>query len=117
MSMMGQAATAGARAAIYRNPAYQGYQNTISLLGNKSNGLLVEDSEGKTRANANSGGVTPSEVLQNISSNNSSSTMTEKMSNMASSIKNISSMAATGITNTTSNVKDTVQELKKKIKK
>ena len=117
MSMMGQAATAGARAAIYRNPAYQGYQNTISLLGNKSNGLLVKDSEGKTRANANSGGVTPSEVLQNISSNNSSPTMTGKMSNMASSIKNISSMAATGITNTTSNVKDTIQELNKKIKK
>ena len=116
MSMMGQAATAGARAAMYRNPAYQGYQNAISLLGNKSNGLLTKDSEGKTRANANSNGVTPEEILENFSGEKSS-TATEKFSNAASSVKNMSSMAATGISNTASNIKDTVQKLSKTVKK
>ncbi len=58
MSMMGQAASAGLKAAMCRNPAYQCYQNAISLLGNKSNGLLMKDSAGKTRANANGSGVT-----------------------------------------------------------
>ena len=117
MSMMGQAVSAGAQAMMYRNPAYQGYQNAISLLGNKSNGLLTKDSEGKTRANANSGGVTPSEMLQNLSEGKSATTMTEKMSNMASSAKNMSSMTATGITKAASNIKDTVQGMRKKIKK
>ena len=116
MSMMGQAVNAGTRAAMYRNPAYQGYQNAISLLGNKSNGLLTKDSEGKTRANANSGGVTPSEILQNLSGEKSS-TATQKISNAATSVKNMSSMAAMGITNTASNIKNSVQELSKKIKK
>lgn len=44
MSMMGKAVSAGAHEAMYRNPAYQGYQNAISLLGNKSNG---DDSDAK----------------------------------------------------------------------
>ena len=109
MSMMGKAVTAGAHEAMYRNPAYRGYQGAISLLGNKYNGLL-------TRANANSSGVTPEEILQNFSGENSS-TATEKFSTAASSVKNMSSMAATGITNTASNIKDKVQDLSKKFKK
>ena len=113
MSMMGQAVNAGARAAMYRNPAYQGYQNAISLLGNKSNGLLTKDAEGKTRANANSGGVTPLEMLQNLSGEKSS-TATQKISNAATSVKNMSSMAAMGINNTANNIKNSVQELSKK---
>ena len=113
MSMMGQAVNVGTRAAMYRNPAYQGYQNAISLLGNKSNGLLVKDSEGKMRANANSGGVTPSEMLQNLSGEQSS-TATQKMSNVATSVKNMSSMVAGGVSNTASNIKDAVQGLGKK---
>lgn len=39
MSMLGQAIKAGTNAAMYRNLVYQGYQEAISLLGNKSNGL------------------------------------------------------------------------------
>ena len=66
MSMMGQAVKAGTNAAMYRNPTYQGYQDTISLLGNKSNGLLVKDSEGHSRAGANGSGVTPKEMLENL---------------------------------------------------
>lgn len=111
MSMMGKAVSAGAQAVMYRNPAYQGYQNAISLLGNKSNGLL-------TRANANSGGVTPSEMLQDLSEGQSpATTATEKFSNVANSVKNMSSMAATGISNTANNVKDKVQDLGKKFRK
>ena len=111
MSMMGKAVSAGVQAAMYRNPAYQGYQNAISLLGNKSNGLL-------TRANANSGGVTPSEMLQDLSEGQSpATTATGKVSNVANSVKNMSSMAATGISNTANNVKDKVQDLGKKFKK
>lgn len=101
---------------MYRNPAYQGYQNAISLLENKSNGLLTKDSKGKTRANVNSGGVTPSEMLQNLSGEKSS-TATQKISNAATSVKNMSSMAAMGINNTANNIKNSVQELSKKIKK
>ena len=111
MSMMSKAVSAGVQAAMYRNPAYQGYQNAISLLGNKSNGLL-------TRANANSGGVTPSEMLQDLSEGQSpATTATGKVSNVANSVKNMSSMAATGISNTANNVKDKVQDLGKKFKK
>jgi type IV secretion system protein TrbL len=87
MSMMGQAVTAGANAAMYRNPAYQGYQNAISLLGNKSNGLLTKDSEGKTRANANGGGVTPKEMLQNLNGGGKvSPTATQKISGTVAEI-------------------------------
>lgn len=117
MSMMGQAATAGARAAVYRNPAYQGYQNAVSLLGNKSNGLLTKDSEGKTRANATGGGVTPEEMLQSLSNNQTATTATQKFSDAATSVKNMSSVAAAGISNTASNIKDIVQKLSKKVKK
>ena len=116
MSMMGKAVTAGAHEAMYRNPAYRGYQSAITTLGNKYNGLLATDAEGKTRANANSNGVTPEEILQNFSGEKST-TATEKFSNAASSVKNMSSMAATGISNTASNIKDKVQDLSKKFKK
>ena len=116
MSMMGKAVSAGANAAMYRNPAYRGYQGAITLLGDKYNGLLTTDAEGKTRANANSSGVTPEEILQNFNGEKSS-TATQKFSNAASSVKNMSSMAATGISNTASNIKDKVQDLGKKFKK
>ena len=86
MSMMGQAVTAGANAAMYRNPAYQGYQNAISLLGNKSNGLLTKDSEGKTRANANGSGVTPQEMLQNLNGDKTAPTATQKISDTVTEI-------------------------------
>ena len=86
-------------------------------MGNKSNGLLTKDSEGKMRANANSGGVTPEEMLQSLSNNQSATTATQKFSDAATSVKNMSSMAATGISNTASNIKDTVQKLSKKVKK
>ena len=66
MSMMGKAVTAGTRAALYRNPVYRGYQDAISLLGNKSNGLLTNDADGKSRANANGSGVTPREMLDGL---------------------------------------------------
>ena len=71
MSMMDKAVNAGTNAAMYRNPVYQGYQDAISLLGNKSNGLL-------TRPNANGGGVTPKEMLQNLSSGQPATTATQK---------------------------------------
>jgi len=103
MSMMGQAVKAGTNAAMYRNPAYQGYQDAISLLGNKSNGLL-------TRPNANGGGVTPKEMLQNLSSAQSATTATQKISDTATSVKNVSSALANGVTNTLSG-------LEKKIRK
>lgn len=105
MSMMGQAASAGLKAAMYRNPAYQGYQNAISLLGNKTNGLLMKDSAGKTRANASGSGVTPSEMLQNLNGGKSATTASKKFSN-----------AAQSVTDTASNIKDTMQELSKKFR-
>jgi hypothetical protein len=111
MSMMGQAVKAGTNAAMYRNPAYQGYQNTISLLGNKSNGLLSQT------PNANGGGVTPQEILQNLNGGKTAPTATQKISDTANSVKNMSSMAASGITNTANNIKDTVSGLSKKFKK
>ena len=40
MSMMGQAVKAGTNATMYRNPVYQGYQDSISLLGNKKNSVI-----------------------------------------------------------------------------
>ena len=110
MSMMGQAVKAGTNAAMYRNPVYQSYQDAISLLGNKSNGLL-------TRPNANGGGVTPKETLQNISSAQPATTATQKISDTATSVKNLSSVAAQGISSTASNIKNTVQELNRKVKK
>ncbi len=103
MSMMGQAVKAGTNAAMYRNPAYQGYQDVISLLGNKSNGLL-------TRPNANGGGVTPKEMLQNLSNAQPATTATQKISDTASTVKNVSSVLANGVTNTLSG-------LEKKIRK
>ncbi len=110
MSMMGQAVKAGTNTAMYRNPAYQGYQDTISLLGNKSNGLL-------TKPNANGGGVTPKEMLQNLSGSQPATTATQKISDTATSVKNLSSVAAQGISSTASNIKNTVQELSRKVKK
>ena len=95
MSMMGQAVKAGTNAAMYRNPAYQGYQDTISILGNKSNGLL-------TKPNANGGGVTPKEMLQNLSGSQPATTATQKISDTANSVKNVSSVLTNGITNTLS---------------
>ena len=110
MSMMGKAVNAGANAAMYRNPVYQGYQDAISLLGNKSNGLL-------TKPNANGGGVTPKETLQNLSNAQPATTATQKISDTTTSVKNLSSVAAQGISRTASNIKDTVQELSRKVKK
>ena len=103
MSMMGKAVNAGTNAAMYRNPVYQGYQDAISLLGNKSNGLL-------TRPNANGGGVTPKEMLQNLSGAQPATTARQKISDTANSVKNVSSALANGITNTLSG-------LEKKIRK
>ena len=81
MSMMGKAVSAGTQAAMYRNPIYRGYQDTITLLGNKSNGLLTKDSEGKSRANANSSGVTPNEILQSMNGGKDSD-MKDTLSNL-----------------------------------
>ena len=107
MSMIGQVASAGVNAAMYRNPMYQGYQSAISLLGNKSNGLLTKDAEGKTRANANGGGVTPSEMLESLGEKKlPTTTATEKISN-----------AAVRIANTASDTKNTIQKMIKKPKK
>ena len=107
ISMMGQVASAGVNAAMYRNPMYQGYQSAISLLGNKSNGLLTKDAEGKTRANANGGGVTPSEMLESLGEKKlPTTTATEKISN-----------AAVRIANTASDTKNTIQKMIKKPKK
>lgn len=103
MSMMGKAVNAGTNAAMYRNPVYQGYQDAISLLGNKSNGLL-------TRPKANGGGITPKEMLQNLSSAEPATTATQKISDTATSVKNASSALANGVTNTLSG-------LEKKIRK
>lgn len=110
MSMMGQAVKAGTNAAMYRNPVYQGYQEAISLLGNKSNGLL-------TRPNANSGGGTPEEILKNLSNGQTAPTVTQKISDTASTIKNITSVAAQGVSNTANNIKDAVQDLSQRVKK
>jgi type IV secretion system protein TrbL len=109
MSMMGQAVKAGTNAALYRNPVYRGYQDAISLLGNKSNGLL-------TRPNANGGG-TPEEILKNLSKGQTAPTVTQKISDTASTIKNVTSVAAQGISNTANNIKDAVQDLSQRIKK
>ena len=107
MSMMGQLASAGVNAAMYRNPVYQGYQNAISLLGNKSNGLLTKDAEGKTRSNANGGGVTPFEMLESLGENKlPTTTATEKISN-----------ATVKIANAASDTKNTIQKMIKKPKK
>lgn len=87
MSMIGKAVNAGTNAAMYHNPMYRGYSDMISLLGNKTNGLLVKDAEGHTKANANGGGITPKEILQNLNSNsNSATTVTEKISNAAQAL-------------------------------
>ena len=107
MSMMGQLASAGVNAAMYRNPMYQGYQSAISLLGNKSNGLLTKDAEGKTRSNANGGGVTPFEMLESLGENKlPTTTATEKISN-----------ATVKIANAASDTKNTIQKMIKKPKK
>ena len=103
MSMMGQAVKAGTNAAMYRNPVYQSYQDAISFLENKSNGLL-------TRPNANGGGVTPKEMLQNLSGSQPATTATQKISDTATSVKNVSSGLANGIMSTLS-------DLEKKIRK
>ena len=74
MSMMKQAVVAGGNALKYHNPVYQGYQNSISSLGNSSNGLLSKT------PNANSNGVTPSEILKNLQKNEPATTASEKIS-------------------------------------
>lgn len=70
--MMEQAVKAGTNASMYRNPIYRGYQDAISLLRNKSNGLL-------TRPNANGGGVTLEEMLKNLSNIQPAPTVTQKI--------------------------------------
>ena len=92
MSMMGKAISAGTQAVLYRNPVYRGYQDAISLLGNKSNGLLTKDSTGKSRANANSSGVTPNEMLQNMNGGKDSpaTTVTQKFSDIKDTLSNFS---------------------------
>ena len=74
MSMMKQAAVAGGNALKYHNPVYQGYQNAISSLGNSANGLLSKT------PNANSSGVTPSEILKNLQKNESETRASAKSS-------------------------------------
>ena len=81
MSMMKQAVIAGGNALKYHNPIYQGYQNAISSLGNSSNGLLTKT------PNANSNGVTPSEILKNLSNNEPATTASEKISPVIESSK------------------------------
>lgn len=81
MSMMGQAVKAGANAAMYRNPAYQGYQNAVTLLGNKSNGLLTKT------PNANSNGITPQEILQNLNGDKTAPTATQKISELNKKVR------------------------------
>lgn len=81
MSMMGKAVIAGTREAMYRNPVYRGYQDAISLLGNKSNGLLAKDADGKSRASANGSGVTPREMLDGLN-NGAASTVSQKISDL-----------------------------------
>ena len=66
MSMMKQGATALGNAAKYRNPVYRGYQDMASKLGNKNNGLLAKNDQGKYVANADSGGQTPADMWNNI---------------------------------------------------
>ena len=67
------------------------YQDAITLLGNKSHGLLTKDSEGKSRANANSSGVTPNEILQSMNSGKDSvaTTVTQKFSDMKDTLSNL----------------------------
>ena len=91
MSMMGKAISAGTQAVLYRNPVYRGYQDAISLLGNKSNGLLTKDSTGKSRANANSSGVTPNEMLQNMNGGKDSpaTTVTQKFSDIKDTLSHL----------------------------
>ena len=81
MSMLDKAVIAGTREAMYRNPVYRGYQDAISLLGNKSNGLLVNDTDGKSRASANGSGVTPQEMLDGLN-NGAASTVSQKISDL-----------------------------------
>ena len=81
MSMMGKAVIAGTREAMYRNPVYRGYQDAISLLGNKSNGLFAKDTAGKSRASANGSGVTPREMLDGLN-NGAASTVSQKISDL-----------------------------------
>lgn len=81
MSMMSKAVIAGTREAMYRNPVYRGYQDAISLLGNKSNGLLVNDTDGKSIASANGSGVTPQEMLDGLN-NGAASTVSQKISDL-----------------------------------
>ena len=81
MSMMKQAAIAGGNALKYHNPIYQGYQNAISSLGNSTNGLLSKT------PNANSNGLTSSEILKNLSNNETATTANEKISPVIKSAK------------------------------
>ena len=56
MSMMGQAASAGVNALKTRNPAYQGYQRGMSLLGNQNGKPKNASVEGKESAGTPSAG-------------------------------------------------------------
>jgi|GEM_PF-602588 len=89
MSMAKQGAIAGKNALKYRNPVYQGYQNAVSSLGNAANGLLNKDSDGRTRADANSSGIRPSEMLQDLSQGkNPTTTASQKVGSMMNGIGN-----------------------------
>ena len=57
----------------------------------KSKGLLAKDSEGKSRANANSSGVTPNEILQSMNGGKDSParTATQKFSDMKNTLSNL----------------------------
>ena len=57
MSMMGQAASAGVNALKTRNPAYQGYQRGMSLLGNQNGKMKNAGMEGKGSAGTPAAGT------------------------------------------------------------
>ena len=57
MSMMGQAASAGVNALKTRNPAYQGYQRGMSLLGNQNGKMKNTGMEGKGSAGTPAAGT------------------------------------------------------------
>ena len=57
MSMMGQAASAGVNALKTRNPAYQGYQRGMSLLGNQNGKMKNAGMEGKESAGTPAAGT------------------------------------------------------------
>ena len=84
MSMMGQAASAGVNALKTRNPAYQGYQRGMSLLGNQNGNSKNGGVEGKGSAGMGTGAGTNAGTGAN-SSQSGNSFATTPPQNMAGS--------------------------------